>query len=240
MNLLLFIVVLVAGELSVSAAAPSLVYNPFTTNNTTAADARVVVKTNGVADLRGSQTFTMQTTGGNYKWSTTSGELRLTNLVNLTWYEWNDPFRMGSISDTGSPHWTASPSTGDMGWDGTATGNGAGITNVAASTLSSRGKYATNSVNGVVLNVNDDSQLFITNATFTVSGFQNIASGSQYKISVTVSNSSASSITVNGPPTCFYFGSVSTNAVVIAAGKEAIFSYWVRANRTNAVNCTQQ
>lgn len=222
------------------AAAPSLVYNPYTTNTTTAADARVVLKTNGVADVRGSQTFTMQTTGGNYKWSTTSGELRLTNLVNLTWYEWNDPFRMGSISDTGTAHWTASPSTGDMGWDGTATGNGAGITNVAASTLASRGKYATNSANGIVLNVNDDSQLFVTNATFTVSGFQNIASRSQYKISITVSNSSASSITANGPPTCFYFGAVSTNAVVIAAGKEAIFSYWVRANRTNSVNCVQQ
>lgn len=124
-------------------AAPSLVYNPYTTNNTTVADARVVsvaganfiAKTNGVADVRGNQKFTMQTTGGNYIWGNTSGELRLTNLVNLVWYEWNDPFRMGSITDSGSAHFSVSPSTGDVSADGVYSGNAAGLTNFPSSVM---------------------------------------------------------------------------------------------------------
>jgi hypothetical protein len=107
--------------------------------NGTFTNSSYMLATNGTsvnqtADLRNGQPSTMQTAGGDYDWTSFSGELRLSNYVNLVWYEFNDPFRAGSLTDAGASHWNFSPSTGDTWFDGVASGNGSGLSNVVALT----------------------------------------------------------------------------------------------------------
>lgn len=112
---------------------------------------------------------------------------------------------------------------------------------VYSTNLLNRAIYSTNSTSGEVLDATITYQLFITNASYTISGFSGLVSGEQHSFSCTVSNSGESAIIVTGPPTTIYFGSASTNALSIAAGEEGILSFWIRPNlRTNSVNITQQ
>jgi hypothetical protein len=104
-----------------------------------------------------------------------------------------------------------------------------------------RAIHNTNNYNGVVLDSTKQYQQFVTNATLTVSGFSGLVSGAQHIFSITYSNSSASAIIWNGPPTAKYFGTASTNALSIPAGKEAVCSFWILPNvRTNICNIGEQ
>jgi len=125
--------------------------------------------------------------------------------------------------------------------DGVASGNGRGLTNVPSFATTGRAVYATNANNGRAIDSTLPYQLFTTNATFTTSGFSGLTNGMQHVLSMTVSNSSASAITWNGPPTTFYFGASSSSALSIPSGKEAVISFWIWPNlRTNACNAIQQ
>lgn len=129
---------------------------------------------------------------------------------------------------------------------GDATGSGSTaiaitVTNMQGTNLANRAVYSTNANNGAVIDATKPAQLFVTNATYAVTGFSGLISGSQHLLSMTVSNSNSSPITWNGPPTSFYFGASSTNALSIAAGKQAVVSCWVWPNvRTNICNLVQQ
>ena len=125
--------------------------------------------------------------------------------------------------------------------DGVASGNGRGLTNVPAFTTTGRSVYATNANSGAVIDSKLPYQLFVTNASMTVSGFSGLTNGRQHVLSMTVSNSSASGITWNGPPTAFYIGAASSAALSIPAGKEGVVSFWVWPSvRTNVCNAVQQ
>ena len=120
-------------------------------------------------------------------------------------------------------------------------GDGVGLTNMLATNLVGRAVYGTNANNGRVIDATLPYQVFVTNATFTVSGFSGLVSGRQHLLSMTVSNSLGSEITWNGPPTAFYIGSSSSAARSIPAGKEAVVSFWIWSNvRTNVCNAVQQ
>ena len=125
--------------------------------------------------------------------------------------------------------------------DGVASGNGRGLTNVPSFATTGRAVYATNANNGRAIDSTLPYQIFTTNATFTTSGFSGLTNGMQHVLSMTVSNSSASAITWNGPPTTFYFGASSSSALSIPSGKEAVISFWIWPDlRTNACNAIQQ
>jgi hypothetical protein len=114
--------------------------------------------------------------------------------------------------------------------------------------------YNTNIINRGVFNAGTDAgvtidaatreyTLFVTNASYSIAGFSGLITGQQHIFSQTVSNSAASAITITGPPSTFYIGAVSTNSMSLAAGKEAVFSYWIFTDaraRTNCMNCQQQ
>jgi hypothetical protein len=112
---------------------------------------------------------------------------------------------------------------------------------VYATNVTVRANYRLGTYSGVVVDATEQYQVFTTNADFSVSGFSGLVSGAQHVVSVTVSNSAATARIWTGPPTSFYYGTASTNALSIPAGKEAIISYWIRSNvRTNICNVVQQ
>ena len=124
---------------------------------------------------------------------------------------------------------------------GTLAGSGVGITNVPSFATTGRAVYSTNANSGGVIDSTLPYQLFVTNASMTVSGFSGLTNGRQHVLSMTVSNSSASAITWNGPPTAFYIGASSSAALSIPAGKEGVVSFWVWPSvRTNVCNAVQQ
>lgn len=95
--------------------------------------------------------------------------------------------------------------------------------------------------NGVVLDARKQYQLFVTNASYSMTGFGNLISGTRHVFSVCVSNSAATAITITGVPGCRYFGSASTNSLVLASGKQAYWDFDVRSTVvSNCVNIAEQ
>ncbi len=108
---------------------------------------------------------------------------------------------------------------------------------IYSTNLANRAVYATNANNGVVIDATKAEQRFITNATYTVTGFSGLVSGSQHSFEMTVSNANSSSITWNGPANAFYLGSGSSGSLTIPAGKEAWMQFRIWPNlRTNIQN----
>lgn len=122
-------------------------------------------------------------------------------------------------------------------------GDGSHITNspaVSWTNVVDRSQWPTNLNDGVNIDPNTSGRLFITNASFNISGFQNKLSTFNYEFTMTYSNSAATSITIGGPPNAHYIGTSSTNSLILAAGKEADYWFQVRPNRTNVLCAAEQ
>jgi hypothetical protein len=124
-----------------------------------------------------------------------------------------------------------------------ASTNLATLNAIGVATNNQAAKALTSNVAGVTIDATTSAQLFVTNASYSISGFSGLSGTQQFLFSQTVSNSASSAITITGPPSTFYIGSVSTNSMSLAAGKEAVYSFWIWAGtglRTNCMNCQQQ
>ncbi len=120
-------------------------------------------------------------------------------------------------------------------------GSTAKYDNLYGTNISARAMWNTNAWNGVVIDARYGRQRFVTNASFTMSGFSVMSSGLAYTPSIVVSNSAATNIVVTGPVGAVYFGSASTNAASIPAGKSWAFGWDIESGIfTNAINCGQQ
>lgn len=123
-----------------------------------------------------------------------------------------------------------------------SSGDGAFVGSMESTNITKTAWYLITTNNGVVINGTIADQLFVTNASYTITGFSGIGgtlTGS--KVSICVSNSAATSIVVTGPPTVRYFGGSSTNALTIPAGKQAYLDYDIRFNVvTNGCNVVEQ
>lgn len=144
------------------------------------------------------------------------------------------------------------------GFVGYHTGNGAGLTNlIGATNFSSsvtynfNGKTTFNAVsyntnawagptNPIVLTTN--YQFFVASTDCDITGISGQLSDQNTWATLTVSNSTASPITVRSTATGFRLqGSASTAALVIGAGKEGYLSFHSRGTlSTNVVTTTQQ
>lgn len=130
---------------------------------------------------------------------------------------------------------------------GAVTGNGIGniVTTYSAgyhaTNIANRAVHSNPSVDGNTLDSTKQYACYSTNANLTINGFSGLVSGFQNILSMTYSNSSASPITITGPPGAAYIGAVSTNSMVLASGKEAVWSFWIRLNiKTNVCNAAAQ
>ena len=78
-------------------------------------------------------------------------------------------------------------------------------------------------------------------SSFAWTTFANLNPASQYSFSVVVSNSANATIVVTSPAQYMLMGASSSATLNIPAGKEGIFSFWIRPNnRTNMCNVVQQ
>jgi len=90
--------------------------------------------------------------------------------------------------------------------------------------------FAANNVQGAIVNATVPNGLLVTNASFTVGGFSGLIPGNEYQPGLTVSNSSASSITVSFVST--HVGLYCTNQVPAGAELMIGWDIWpgVRTN----------
>ena len=159
--------------------------------------------------------LSIQSVGGVYPTIDANNEARL-----VTYSNWNNSFYADVLGNVGAASFTGAMAN----------------TNIINNAI-----YLTNSNPGVVIDATTRYQLFVTNASYTITGFSGLVNGAQHIFSQTVSNSSAATIIVTGSPGTFYIGPISTNSIPIAAGKEYVLSYWIWPSiRTNALNCPQQ
>jgi hypothetical protein len=174
----------------------------------------------GDAVLANSQTFTGTNTFTQTIQGTTTNALNLASTGTITAAQLN----VGTLVITNAP-------VLDLG----------ASTNYPATNLINRAVFVTNAYDPVVLNATRAHQSIATNANLTISGFSGLVSGAGHVLSVKYLNNGGSPITVTGPPTCYYHGTASTNAMAIAAGKRGVWSFWILPNvETNCCNISQQ
>lgn len=102
-------------------------------------------------------------------------------------------------------------------------------------------QYLTAPSPNLVLDVTTNRyQTYIATASYTITGISGVAAGTQGILSQMVSNSAGSTIVVTLPASFILIGPATSAAVSIPAGKCAVFSYWVNAFGTNAMNAVQQ